>query len=324
MKAAHIITPDTMASENGSGTPGTPKKETFNQLDERFQVLDHHDPDIIFPDEYEMIKELRGQRAELEKETDKFLVVFLCARRHNIPDTLKLLDKFTKKRKELGFDVNPPSLKDEALKKHFEAGIILQHKGATDKYGRVLNYVFVARDKPKDRPISTLYAYCFWDVMYQIQTEPLKTLRNGCIMVIDFKGFGLSNVDLSPKGIEFSKALSGVFPRRIRKVYLLNGGWLLKLISQAASLLLSKKLIDRVEIGDVEGLKNYINDEWLLANYQGKWDYGPKELVETFKKHEEGLETQKKQQQRLAAESITPGGEGIRGEDRLVCVTADQ
>jgi hypothetical protein len=282
------------------------KKETFNQLDEKFQVLDHHDPEIIFPEEYEMIKELRAQRPELEKESDKFLCVFLCARRHIIPDTLKLLDKYTKKRKELGFDVNPPSLKDEALKKHFETGIIIQHKGAHDKFGRMLNYVNVSKDKPKDRPITVLYAYTFWDTSYQIQTETLKTLRNGCIMVIDFKGFGLSNVDLSPKGIEFSKALSGVFPRRIRKVYLLNGGWLLKLISQAATLLLSKKLIDRMEIGDAEGLKNYINDEWLLTNYSGKWAMSPKDMAEAFRKHEEGMETQKNifEQQQLQQQQL--------------------
>ncbi len=41
------------------------KKETFNQLDEKFQVLDHHDPEIIFPEEYEMIKDMRAQRPEL-------------------------------------------------------------------------------------------------------------------------------------------------------------------------------------------------------------------------------------------------------------------
>lgn len=265
-------------------------QETFNQLDARFQVLDHHDPEIIFPDELEMIKDMRAQRPELEKESDKFLTVFLCARRHNVPDTIKLLDKYMKKRKELGFDVNPPNLKDEALKKHFETGVILQHKGAVDKYNRVLNYVFVAKDKPKERPINTLYAYCFWDVQYQIQTEPLKTLRNGCIMIIDFKGFGLSNVDLSSKGIEFSKALSGVFPRRIRKVYLMNGGWLLKIITQAASLLLSKKLIERVEIGDAEGLKNYIEDEWLLSNYGGSWDVSSTDLVESYLRYESGKE----------------------------------
>jgi len=294
------------------------KKETFNQLDEKFQVLDHHDPEIIFPEEHEMIKEMRTQRPELEKESEKFLTVFLCARRHNVSDTIKLLDKYTKKRKELGFDVNPPSLKDEALKKHLETGIILQHKGATDKHNRVLNYVFVSKDKPKERPISTLYAYCFWDVQYQIQTEPLKTLRNGCIMVIDFKGFGLSNVDLSPKGIEFSKALSGIFPRRIRKVYLLNGGWLLKIISQAASLLLSKKLIDRVEIGDVEGLKNYINEEWLLSSYSGKWDMDGKLMAESFKKHEDCLETQKKVQQ------LQQHQQKLGTASQRVCVSADQ
>lgn len=282
-----------MSTANGNGVKKEEKekdnkdtKETFNQLDERFQVLDHHDPEIIFPEELEMIKELREQRPELEKESDKFLCVFLCARRHNIQDTLKLLDKYTKKRKELGFDVNPPTLKDDALKKHLEAGSMLQHKGAQDKYGRMLNYVNVSKDKPKDRPISTLYAYTFWDTNYQIKTETLKSLRNGCTMVIDFKGFGLSNVDLSPKGIEFSKALSGVFPRRIRKVYLLNGGWLLKLISQAATLLLSKKLIDRMEIGDVAGLKNYVDDEWLLTNYGGKWDFNTKDMVASFEKWE--------------------------------------
>jgi hypothetical protein len=269
-------------------TPNGPKKETFNQLDEKFQVLDHHDPEIIFPEEYEMIKEIRTQRPELEKESDKFIVVFLCARRHNVPDTIKLLDKFVKKRKELGFDVNPPTLKDEALKKHFETGIMMQHMGAKDKFGRMLNYVYVAKDKPKDRPISTLYAYTFWDTNYQIQTETLKTLRNGCIMVIDFKGFGISNVDLSPKGIEFSKALSGVFPRRIRKVYLLNGGWLLKLITQAATLLLSKKLIDRMEIGEMAGLKNYIDDEYLLTSYGGKWDFSVKDMVASFENWENG------------------------------------
>ena len=41
------------------------EKDTFNQLDEQFQVLDHHDPEIIFPAELEMIKEIRTQRPEL-------------------------------------------------------------------------------------------------------------------------------------------------------------------------------------------------------------------------------------------------------------------
>lgn len=52
-------------SDKTPATPNGTKKETFNQLDEKFQVLDHHDPEIIFPEEYEMIKELRAQRPDL-------------------------------------------------------------------------------------------------------------------------------------------------------------------------------------------------------------------------------------------------------------------
>lgn len=98
------------------------KVETFNSLDEKYQLKPEHDDNHIFPEEYELIAELRKKRPELEKETDKFLCVFLFARRHNLDDTLELLDKYNKKKKELGFDVNPPSIKDEALKKHIEAG----------------------------------------------------------------------------------------------------------------------------------------------------------------------------------------------------------
>jgi len=80
------------------------KKKTFNRLDERFQLTDAHDPEHIFPEELEMCKELRRLRPELKKETDKFLVTFLCARRHKMDEVLVLLDKYLTKRKELGYD----------------------------------------------------------------------------------------------------------------------------------------------------------------------------------------------------------------------------
>jgi len=226
----------------------------------------------------------------LEKETDKFLCVFLFARRHVLDDTVELLDKYMKKRKELGFDVNPPTIKDDYLRKHIEAGIILKPKYGVDKHDRLLHYIFVAKDKPKERPITTLYAYGFWETTYQIQTETLRTWRNGSTLVVDFRSFGLSNIDLSPKGIEYSKALSGLFPKRIRKVYLLNGGWLLKIISEGAKLVLSKKLCERVEVTTPEGLKHAIPEEWLLAEYNGKSNFGVGEWLEMIERDEEKYE----------------------------------
>lgn len=279
------------------------KVETFNSLDERFQLKPEHADNHIFPEELELIAELRRKRPELEKESDKFLCVFLFARRHVLDDTVELLDKYMKKRKELGFDVNPPTLKDEALKKHIEAGIILKQKFAVDNHHRLLHYIFVAKDKPKERPINTLYAYGFWETVYQIQTETLRTWRNGSTLVVDFKGFGLSNIDLSPKGIEYSKALGGLFPKRIRKVYMLNGGWLLKLIEQGAKLVLSKKLCDRVEVVNTEGLRQNIPEEWLLSEYNGKNGFTVTDWIEEIKKDEEKWAKEDKEQQRKIYES---------------------
>lgn len=273
------------------------KPATFNQLDEKFQLQPHHDPNHIFPEELEKIQELRKRRPELEKESDKFLCVFLLARRHALEETLQLLDTYMAKRKELGFDVNFPSVvKDEALRKHLESGVIL--RGGVDKHERLLQYVSVAKDKPKERPINVLYSYGFWETKYQIEHETLKTLRNGTILVVDFKGFGLSNVDLTPKGVEFSKALSGVFPKRIRKVYLVNGGWLLKVIFEGAKLILSKKLVERVEVGTADGLRNLVPAEHLLTDYGGKFNLSIRDWVEQLKKDEEVQEKAKKEKQR--------------------------
>jgi len=285
---------------------GEKSAETFNSLDEKFQLQPHHDDNHIFPEELELIKELRKRRPELEKESDKFLCVFLFARRHVLDDTIELLDKYMKKKKELGFDANFPSLKEEYLQKHIEAGIILKPKFCVDKHDRLLHYVFVAKDKPKDRPITTLYAYGFWETSYQIQTETLRTWRNGSTLVVDFKSFGLSNIDLSPKGIEYSKALSGLFPKRIRKVYLVNGGWLLKIISEGAKLVLSKKLCDRVEVISQSDLKQAINEEWLLTDrYGGKFPFTAADWIESIKKDEERLYQDDKENQRKISNSNT-------------------
>jgi len=269
---------------------------TFNQLDPRFQLSPSDDPENIFPEEYDMIKEMRAQRPELERESDKFLVTFLCARRHDVGETIKLLDKYMKKRKELGLDEGIPSLQDDALRKHLESAVIILPKRGYDKHDRMISYIYISKNK-KDTPIDILYTYGFWETQYLILTHPLKYLRNGCILVVDFKGFGLSNVDLSSRGIEYSKALSGMFPKRIRKAYLINGGWLLKVISEAARLLLSKKLVGRMEVGNVEGLKNYIDDEHLPVDYGGKSTFGAKDMVLEGRAVEERQEEAKKVKQ---------------------------
>lgn len=69
---------------------------TFNDLDKRFQLSPEHDPNHVFPEEMEMVRQMRDElskdfRAEIEAATDKFLLTFLFARRHKVKESVELL-----------------------------------------------------------------------------------------------------------------------------------------------------------------------------------------------------------------------------------------
>lgn len=264
------------------------KVDTFNQLDHRFQLQPHHDPNHIFPEEYEMIKELRTKRPALSKESDKFLVVFLCARRHNLAETLDLLDKYTSKRKSLGFDEKPPTLHDIKLQEHMHTGAIFSPTGAIDKHERMVQYVWVAKDKPKERKgIEILYAWAFWETQYMIDNEPLKHLRNGHVMVISLTGASWSNIDLSSKGREWSKAMTGIFPKRMRAVYLTGGGAFLKAAWEVGKHVLAKKLVERMRFVNSEQLRDEIPENWLLTEYGGKLDVDIENWIQDILQNDE-------------------------------------
>ena len=89
------------------------KQKTFNRLDHRFQLTDEHDDEHIFPEEYEMIKQLREKYPVLKEFSDKKIVCFLCARRHKMSEVEILVQRHLKKREELGIDKDhPPTSKD--------------------------------------------------------------------------------------------------------------------------------------------------------------------------------------------------------------------
>jgi len=74
-----------------------------------------HDPDHIFPEELEMIAELRKRMPVLQFYSDKFLVYFLCARRHDIDEVETLLQRYIEVMKEFKFHKKFPSIKRDEL-----------------------------------------------------------------------------------------------------------------------------------------------------------------------------------------------------------------
>ncbi len=76
--------------------------DTFNDLDPEFQLQPGDDPEKIFPAEFEMIKELRKDFPDFKEYSDKYLVIFLCSRRHDIEETKKVMKNYMENRKRLG------------------------------------------------------------------------------------------------------------------------------------------------------------------------------------------------------------------------------
>lgn len=263
------------------------KTKTKNDLDERFQWHKGLDPDHIFEGEMEMIKKLRNAIPQLEKETDKFVAVFLFARRHDMEETTKLLQKFYKKKEEFqymfpgqhipSFKYNP-YLKDNTIA---GGGSMLHPKGMRDNEERMLRYFLMGIDTPHGRDFEATYVAFFHQTYYTIQTEPLNAWRNGVAIVVDLKGAGLSNIDISAKGREVNTALQGTFPFRVRAMMVVNGGWVISALLTAAKLCLPKKLYDRIKLMDVSNLKNLIPDKYLLPQFGGK--AAPYTVVEYLK-----------------------------------------
>jgi len=251
------------------------KTKTENDLDERFQWHKGLDPDHIFDGELELIEKLRKAIPQLEKETNKFVACFLFARRHDVDETSKLLKKFYKKKEEYEHmfpGQHIPSFKYNGyLEKNMidGGGSMLQPRGYRDNKDRILRYFLMGLDNTSARDLDESYVAFFWQTYYQIATEPLNVWRNGMGIVVDLKGAGLGNIDLSAKGREIYAAMQGIFPVRVRALMVVNGNWLISALMTAAKLVLPKKLYDRIKLMDASALKGLIPEKYLLPQFGG-------------------------------------------------------
>mmetsp|Transcript_4702 Transcript_4702/g.6560 ORF Transcript_4702/g.6560 Transcript_4702/m.6560 type:complete len:293 (+) Transcript_4702:72-950(+) len=241
------------------------KAKTFNRLDHRFQLTDEHDDDHIFPEEYEMIKQLRDKFSALKDWSDKKIVCFLCARRHKMAEVVVLISRHLKKKEELGIDAEHPLTSKDAWKV-MQNGSVIYWPDCVDKHERIVQYYKIGKDDPKATSLEDKYRMMFWECDYLCNNRKLKHLRNGLLVVVDMKDFKLSNLDFS-NGKEINDAMTGVFPRRIRKFVVINGGIMLRAAVKAAKLILSKKMMKRVEI--LEDLSSIVAPQNILAEYGG-------------------------------------------------------
>lgn len=266
-------------------TPKDPKLKTFNRLDPRFQWHAGLDENYVYPEEKEMVDHLRQHfGSNVNDLSDKFLLYFLFSRRHNMEQTKELLTKYLSKRKELGFDQKPLTLDDAEMMLN---GTTLPIKGCHDKYDRMVMYYRMKYDEPKQFTLKQKYAALFWETRYRCETETIRYLRNGLVIIVDMDGFGWKNMDMSSEGKEFFSALNGLFPRRVRSLCALNGGALLKVAMKAAKLVMSKKMLKRVDVVDLKQVRELIPPQHLLEEYGGSLKMSFNDVVRQMRENDQ-------------------------------------
>jgi hypothetical protein len=242
--------------------------KTFNRLDAKFQLQAEHSEDHVFQEELEMLAEMRQKNPEFATLEDKFLLACLFSRRHNVQGAIELVQNHLKVREKVGFKEKLPSKGD--CNQIWEQGFIYHRPRIFDKHGRQVYYYFMGKDFANKRTTELDWAYAFYDCYDSIQNEPVSALRNGAIYIVDMQEFGWRNLDFSSRGRENSRNMTGLFPKRMRALYVVNHGVLFMAALKAAKLILPKKIHKRIHALSLDELRELIPEQNLHPKYGGK------------------------------------------------------
>jgi hypothetical protein len=173
-----------------------PNRQTFNELDEKFQLNPEDDDEKIFEEEIQMITELRNHFGkELDCLNDKFLAWFLCARRHNLEQVIELLHSFLSKRKESEYEDIAPSVDSfEELTWLISQRTWFFLPNLRDQYGRAVEFFVMRNNDAKKRQggdIKRLVRFLFWKADLYVASLPLRVLREGIVWTIDLESFSV-------------------------------------------------------------------------------------------------------------------------------------
>jgi len=161
-------------------------------------------------------------------------------------------------------------------------GHTLYRHGIVDKHDRLLQYIrmrcwFSGRIEMK-KYIATV----LWWYYYTFQFVPLKIHRNGMTVVVDMTGMGWANVDLSTDVQRFiSTALTGL-PGRMRQCWIVNPNWLLSTAWAFLRLILSSKILSRMQPVSQDVLLREIERENIPKDLGGEWE--PDLMTEWYEK----------------------------------------
>ncbi|PRP78691.1 putative phosphatidylinositol transfer protein SEC14 [Planoprotostelium fungivorum] len=259
----------------------TKEAKPFNRLAVEFQWTPELDEDHIFPKERELITQLRQDYPHISEWTDRLVLYFIFARRHDLEQIKKLMDDNLKMLQE--YNLNRRMTADELDPSYKTVPYITYFKNVTDCHDRPIIYADLGLMDPKKNRKHILFPLLWYEQQFLTDNYTIRYLRNGINCVVDMKNMALRNFDMSSEGKATHNAMMGVFPRRARAISVVNGGTFFRIIWSIAKGVAPKKMTKRiVNVPNKEELHKLIPTNRLLASLGGNpnltFDYFVKEV----------------------------------------------
>jgi len=262
------------------------EEETLNGLPACNQWHEGMDPDHIFEDERRSIAELRKSGGEdVEGWTDKQLVFVLFGRRNNLEEAKALLKVNIEAQKSLGVLNKRITLRDLPVLKASPSHIFSKHLVTLSDqvvfYGRGMNHN-PGEWTYEQRALTFLYF-----VQWYVDTFPVKTLRNGMVLLFDLSKMSLKNYDVTTHATQMFKSINGIFPFRMRTFYIVNGGFFVNVGVKMCKYIMPKKLYLRVVIP--KDMTQHIDAKVLPISCGGEGNYEDKVFFQEMEEYDKAF-----------------------------------
>jgi len=230
--------------------------------------------------------------------SDEYIMASLFARKLDLKRTEEFLNSSFSWRKQRGF-LKIPKL-SEIDHRLFDVSFYLP--GSRDKLGRSVRYLNINRVIPNTGPFmaAEMTKWEVWLHYVGFFCDGMDGLRNGCCLVAQLDGYGWKHFD-----VDFQRQMAPIwvdtFPVLVRKMLMLNPPSIISAILKITTMFMKEKMMDRIEQVDVKEITKIVEPQFLVKEFGGDVEWGPKNYVALLKEWAE------KNEERL----IAPGRDAV-------------
>jgi hypothetical protein len=162
------------------------------------------------------------------------------------------------------------------------------------KEGHGIAYIIMRKFIPTKLTLEDNIRFIVWFFERAFARLPLRAWRQGTIYIEDLNGVGMKNMGSNKDQKALQNAITNALPLRISKIFIVNPGWIFKVLIKIAKWIMKAKIVKRVEVVDQKTLLEKVPKECVLTEFGGEYKFSYDEWIAQVAKEEmekEALET---------------------------------